>query len=317
MDDPLSEILDSIRLDSAVCARAEMTAPWGWRLTPTTATPFYFIISGTAILEVAGRGEAIVLNGGDYVALPHGDAHVLRDSLSSPILQVAYEDPPALAAPGVPMLRLGGGGRPTRLVNGHVWLDSARGKPLLRLLPDVMLMPGEDGQPASWARPLIALGEMEDANPQPGTGATLKRVAEMFFLQAARAEITRSTPDFDHYNGLARAPKVALALRLMRANPGARWTLAELAGEVSMSRSAFAAAFTTVVGDPPMKHLTALRMARAAELLKVPGVALSEIAFQVGYESDIAFARGFKQHFGQTPGAFRQSLWARAGLPAL
>ena len=87
-----------------------------------------------------------------------------------------------------------------------------------------------------------------------------------------------------------------------------RWSVAELAARVGMSRSAFAAAFTREMEAPPMQYLAAQRMLRAAELLKTPDVAISEIAFLIGYDSDIAFTRGFKRHYGVGPGAYRRSL---------
>jgi AraC-like DNA-binding protein len=74
-----------------------------------------------------------------------------------------------------------------------------------------------------------------------------------------------------------------------------------------MSRSAFAAAFTHEMEAPPMQYLAAQRMLRAAELLRTPDIAISEIAFMVGYDSEIAFARGFKRHHGQGPGAYRRA----------
>ncbi|HJZ20702.1 MAG TPA: helix-turn-helix transcriptional regulator, partial [Bradyrhizobium sp.] len=59
---------------------------------------------------------------------------------------------------------------------------------------------------------------------------------------------------------------------------------------------------------PPMQYLAAQRMLRAAELLRTPDVAISEIAFMVGYDSEIAFARGFKRLHGQGPGAYRRGI---------
>ena len=46
----------------------------------------------------------------------------------------------------------------------------------------------------------------------------------------------------------------ALRLRAVHARPGHGWTVADLAAEAAMSRSAFFARFTRVVGLPPMEN---------------------------------------------------------------
>ena len=74
-----------------------------------------------------------------------------------------------------------------------------------------------------------------------------------------------------------------------------------------MSRSAFAARFTQLVGQPPLQYLTTWRMQKAAQLLRDnKDTAIKEIAQQVGYDSDIAFSRAFKRWADIAPGAFRR-----------
>jgi AraC-like DNA-binding protein len=73
-----------------------------------------------------------------------------------------------------------------------------------------------------------------------------------------------------------------------------------------MSRSAFAVAFTHAVGKPPLHYLTNIRMKRAADLLRVGNLSVKEVSYRVGYESEIAFGRLFKKHFGVTPSEFKR-----------
>lgn len=75
-----------------------------------------------------------------------------------------------------------------------------------------------------------------------------------------------------------------------------------------MSRSAFAARFTEVLGLAPLTYLTRWRMHRAAELLAADATNISHIAGSVGYETESAFAKVFKRHFGETPGADRRRI---------
>jgi AraC-like DNA-binding protein len=82
-----------------------------------------------------------------------------------------------------------------------------------------------------------------------------------------------------------------------------------------MSRSAFAARFTTLVGEAPLAYLTRWRMHLAADLLRGKGLTLSEVAGRVGYESEAAFSKAFKRQVGTSPGAFRTGPRMPAAVP--
>ncbi len=72
-------------------------------------------------------------------------------------------------------------------------------------------------------------------------------------------------------------------------SPEKNWTVASLAEQVPMSRSAFAARFTELVGQPPMQYLTAWRMLKATELLRESQLGLKNVATLIGYESEVSF----------------------------
>jgi AraC-like DNA-binding protein len=304
MDDAVSELLDTVHLNGVICARVELSAPWGFRYGAAPGATFYVMKAGAAFLEIAGA-PPLRLAAGDYVALPHGSAHVLRDSLSTTPESVELPDHDAFPPPQT--IKAGGGGARTALVAGQLQLDRTRAKGILRVLPAALHVAGVDGEPADALRPLSLAAAREANQPGPGSAASLTRLAEMLFVLAARAEIARTGDDDAMFGRLADAPGIAAALHLVRADPAAPWSLAELAAKVGMSRSSFAASFKAVLGESPMQYISSLRMARAAELLRAPGVSIAEVAFQVGYASEIGFARIFKRHFGVAPGAYRQS----------
>jgi len=304
MDDVISELLDTVHLNGVICARVELSAPWGFQFGPVPGATFYVMKAGAALLEIAGA-PPLRLAAGDYVALPHGSAHVLRDSLSTTPEPLVLPDGDHFPPPQT--IRAGGGGAPAALVGGQLQLDRTRAKGILRVLPEALHVAGVDGEPADALRPLALAAAREANQPGPGSAASLTRLAEMLFVLAARAAIARTGDDDAMLRGLASAPGVAAALHLVRADPAAPWSLAELSAKVGMSRSAFAAAFKAVLGEAPMQYVASLRMARGAELLRAPGLSIAEVAHQVGYASEIGFARIFKRHFGVAPGAYRQS----------
>ena len=83
-------------------------------------------------------------------------------------------------------------------------------------------------------------------------------------------------------------------------------TLASIARAAGLSRSALAGRFKAVLGMTPMGYLTIWRMLKARDLLEASPLPIDAIGAQVGYESQAAFTRAFRRHFGHGPGAARR-----------
>ena len=91
------------------------------------------------------------------------------------------------------------------------------------------------------------------------------------------------------------------------ADPRREWSVASLARETAMSRSAFAARFSELVGEPVMQCVTRWRMQVALDWLRHDDVPIAQLAARLGYESEAAFSRAFKRTIGISPGAARRS----------
>lgn len=74
-----------------------------------------------------------------------------------------------------------------------------------------------------------------------------------------------------------------------------------------MSRSAFAARFTELVGEPAMAYVTRWRMHVAFDELRDQGATVAQLAGRLGYRSEAAFARAFKRVIGLPPGAVKRA----------
>jgi AraC-like DNA-binding protein len=73
-----------------------------------------------------------------------------------------------------------------------------------------------------------------------------------------------------------------------------------------MSRSAFAARFTELIGQPPMQYLAQWRLHLAREQLMETREPIGTVANWAGYQSEASFGRAFKQLFGVPPGTVRK-----------
>jgi AraC-like DNA-binding protein len=96
-------------------------------------------------------------------------------------------------------------------------------------------------------------------------------------------------------------PQIGPALAALHAEPAAPWTVGSLAACAAMSRSAFAARFRDLLGQPVMTYLTELRVQLAVDLLHRGDLTVAEVATAVGYESSASFTRVFKRHHGIPP----------------
>lgn len=79
----------------------------------------------------------------------------------------------------------------------------------------------------------------------------------------------------------------------------------ELARMVGVSPSHLSTLFRRATGGGVLAHHTALRMARARQLLDVTDATVAEIAREVGYEDPFYFSRHFRRHHGMSPSDYR------------
>lgn len=106
------------------------------------------------------------------------------------------------------------------------------------------------------------------------------------------------------------------AVRLMRAEPAAAWTVAALAERTGVSRSTLAERFARLVGEPPLTYLTRWRMTLAADLLLESNTAtVADVARTVGYNDAFAFSTAFKRVRGASPSEHRRSVTLAAATP--
>jgi transcriptional regulator GlxA family with amidase domain len=163
-----------------------------------------------------------------------------------------------------------------------------------------------------WLQSTLRLMAHEARALRPGGETVITRLADVLVIQTIRAWLDQAPEAHAGWLGAMRDPQVGQAINLIHRAPGQEWTVARLAHEVAMSRSAFAARFTVLVGEPPIQYVTRWRMHVAPALLDARTASLAEVAEKLGYRSEAAFSRAFKRETGIAPGAARAAARARS-----
>ena len=311
--DPLGEALHFLRMSGTFYCRSELTAPWALALPARKGClSFHVVMSGRCLLEVEGA-EARRLQPGDLALVPHGEGHHLASEAgvpAAPLDEVRHEH----VSDRYAILRHGGGGAPTTLVCGAVRFDHPAAHHLVQLLPRMIHVEASMSPQTDWMQSTLRLMAAEARELRPGGETVITRLADILVIQAIRSWIDQDPAAQTGWLGALQDEQIGRAIALIHRDPACPWTLASLASEVAMSRSAFAARFAGLVGEPAMHYVTRWRMQVAHTWLQEDAAAIGEMASRLGYQSEAAFSRAFKRFLGVSPGAVRRG--AEAGVRA-
>jgi AraC-like DNA-binding protein len=315
--DAFSEILSGVKLNGAVFFNAELSDPWGFaspasQTLASTLAPgaahlvIYHLLTEGCALAQSGDGQAMALEPGDVVIFPHGDAHLIRSKAGSGQSQFDSVIAQKVMNRDLTPLRAGGGGETARFVCGFMACDPQLCRPILNGLPPFFKVNVRTDRSGQWLENSILHLVEEAASGRVGSDAMLAKLSETLFVDTLRRYVA-SLPE--HQTGWlagARDPIVGKSLGLLHRKVDYPWTIADLASQVGLSRSALVERFTRYLSEPPMTYLTRWRLQLAARALARTPKGVAEIASEVGYESESAFNRAFKREFGLPPAQYRR-----------
>lgn len=292
--DPLAEVVTLLQPAARLSKLIECAGSWKFR-RKGTGDPFYCaVLEGRCRVTVDGN-PPLTLQAGDFLLVP-AMRDLIKESLDLPQSETSGE--PIEIGEGC--FRVGREDEPPnlRIRLGHCSFGSPDVSLLVPLLPDVVLARGEPRLAT-----LTQLVGDETLAHRPARELVLERLLEVLLIEALRcgSEMQDAPP------GLARGladERVAASLRAFHARPEYPWTIAGLALEATLSRSAFFARFSRTVGMPPMEYLSAWRMALAGRLLRGHELGLDQVAQRVGYSSSSSFSVAFARYAGISPSRY-------------
>lgn len=294
MIDPLAEVVALLQPGASFSKRVSGAGAWRIRRTDV-GQPFYCaILEGSCRLEVDGQAP-VTLEPDDFILIPeaHGFTMSSLDLATTPTTDTT----PVEQLSGEYRLGDPGGTPDVQMLVGYCVFGSPDAALLVSLLPQLMHVRGEKRLAT-----LVQLVRDESRAQRPAREVILARLLEVLLIEALR-----STGDTSATPGLLRGlgdARLAPALRRMHESPTLPWTVAQLAKEAALSRSAFFERFRRAVGVAPMEYLLGWRMALARNLLRRQTQGVAEVALSVGYSSASTFSVAFTRHVGVPPAQY-------------
>lgn len=271
-------------------------SPAGW-------IPFHLVTRGSCVLDVAGYAP-VSLYAGDVVLLPRGDPHLMRGSGT---LTDGRSNPAVVIRPnGAVEIASNSDAPDTELICGRLSFEPGAENLAPAVLPSFMLLrAGDDPSVGRLAALLHAIRD-ELVAAAPGARAISTNLACALMIMVLRIQFERDDARSGILGLLGQRQTAGAVLAMIR-EPTRPWSLDDLASAANTSRATLVRSFRSLVGKAPLAFLADLRLDLARHRLATSQQGLTEIALDVGYQSQSALTRAFRRRFSLTPTAFRRS----------
>jgi AraC-like DNA-binding protein len=306
--DQLSEVFDLVEVRGLMSGGFAVRGPWVSRTALGDPLKFIAMVGGRARLTTDGIDGPIELEPGDVAILNNRSWLELEGGTGDgPRREIVPEA-------GFPFIHLisADRGLDDVVIGGRIDLNPAGQALLLQTLPPV----GHVRASAAGANLRGSLHRLFDevtAN-RLGSAFAIRQHSQLVLLEVLRAYVDQAELPPGWLRVLTDE-RLSPALRLMHAEPGRSWGLAELARATAMSRTSFADRFRSVAGVPPLAYLNRWRMLLAQRALRDGDVRVGSLAFDLGYASESAFSTAFKREVGESPLRYRHRVRGEMSAP--
>ena len=128
----------------------------------------------------------------------------------------------------------------------------------------------------------------------------LSQITSEYYTLRLLTLLSKTAPHFSKKSLMMRATED------MNHTYPAPYEASKYAKMFSMSVGRFNHLFKEIIGIPPQKYYTNIRMENACLMIECTNLSIKEIAERVGYENPIYFSQAFKKHTGNSPSNYRR-----------
>ena len=245
-NDPLADPLRLLNLTGVLHCRAALTAPWGLDLPKIPdCMAIHIVTSGSVFLDIAGQPTREV-SAGSLVMIPHGTQHQIRSAPGEPVTPLT-DIPIELVTDRYERMNFGGGGDLTTVSYCGIRFDPVGARRLMQILP-LVIQVDTLHHDDEWLQETTRFIAREADAARPGSEAIITRLADIVVVQAIRSWLLTTDGD-QGWLGALKDRHIGRALLAIHREPARDWSVATLASDVGMSRSAFSARFSELVGQ--------------------------------------------------------------------
>jgi AraC-like DNA-binding protein len=299
--DPLSSLVALMRPQAVVSKVVSGSGRWGVRYRHSGTAGFGVVMRGKCHFQADGCAPVEQAEG-DFILLPTGPGFVMA---SDPDVELDEIQPCPASAILVETHYGPRTGKPDfQLLGGYFRFNAPNSAMLTQIVPAQIHIKWSDNTARRLAGTIGSLRD-EALDQRPGRDLIIERLIEVMLIEALRygSEQREASVRPGLLNGLAD-DRVGRALTSLHADVARPWSVASLAEEARLSRTAFSERFTRLVGMPPMTYVFKWRMAVAKDILQRERLPQDVVASIVGYQSASAFSTAFRREVGQAPGEY-------------
>jgi len=319
--DILSDILDTLKLSGSLFFRSELEPPWGVDVPVEGKKAMLHIIAdGQCCLKMDEENEPLALSRGDLVLMTSASEHQhkLFDALESPYHGerqglLCGEDKCEMIEGPAELAQLSEAQQAvlpaatdkTVLICGYFDFDEEMLHPLFHALPNKMRVKTQQEANLRWLDNTIHLIREEAFSQRLGAEAIANRMSEILYIKALRIYIEENLEDLRGISAL-HDRHLSRALSVIHEDFSESLNVENLATEAGLSRTAFSQRFNKLMGVSVSQYITHWRLQKAKKMLLQTDKNMLDIALRIGYQTEAAFNKVFKRHFGVAPGAYRR-----------
>ncbi|MDQ0440074.1 AraC-like DNA-binding protein [Kaistia dalseonensis] len=241
---------------------------------------------------------------GDALDVASDEANIAVVTAGTLYLE-GHDQPPVTIATGDLLLfprgcgafRVSAADQPATVVVCRFWFDPESLRGMVMALPPLIHI--RRAETDGWTDGISHFLLIETIDAQPGAALMISRLIDLVVIRTLRSWVQQGHSS-GWLGGLSDA-RIARALKAIHEKPMQRWSIPVLATIAGMSRSSFCERFTALVGRSPLRYQNEWRLGLARDMLSRRDARVGEIGLRVGYVSEAAFSRAYKELFGHAP----------------
>lgn len=294
--DPLSDMVSRLKISNQKIVVFDMCKNTKTLFPSYSGVKIYIAKNSGFFLKIENDKNVYHLDEGDVVILSSGRAFEIFDDLES-----TSADVQSIHGVNDGNSYFSNGGRDFSFLGCRFEFKINDTFRFISTLPEPMIINTSEAENAGIKSFLIKLSS-EIESPGLGSALITEHLLQIIMTKALRTMLSSGALRGGEGWFYAMADRnIGQVLTCIHNQPGRKWRLDELAKVSGMSRTAFTTKFRKLSGYSVIEYIRVWRFGLAIERMVMSKEKISQIAFDLGYQSESAFSSAFKKSMGESP----------------